>query len=139
MGKIQFRSGKTKTKVFEDSSTDAKKSVLPLAEKAEHLAELQEGNSDQSKDTDKQEYRNAAEVYEYLYSKLTLKYNIDTISVYQLDGKKYKDGRLHYQKVYGTEISHYEIEKFFGYTAPFVRTNASGFQALRITVCTGQD
>ena len=80
MGKIQFRSGKTKTKVFEDSSTDAKKSVLPLAEKAEHLAELQEGNSDQSKDTDKQEYRNAAEVYEYLYSKLTLKYNIDTIS-----------------------------------------------------------
>ena len=127
MGKIQFRSGKTKTKVFEDSHTDAQKSVLPLAEKADPWAERQEGKSAESKDTDKPEYRNAAEVYEYLYSKLTLKYNIDTISVYQLDGKKYKDGRLHYQKVYGTEISHYEIEKFFGYTAPFVRTNASGF------------
>ena len=70
MGKIQFRSGKTKTKVFEDS-TDTKKSVLPLAEKADSWAERSEGKSAESRDTDKPEYRNAAEVYEYLYSKLT--------------------------------------------------------------------
>ena len=128
MGKIQFRStGKSRTKVFENDSTDSKKSVLPFAEKADSWTELPKGKSAESKDTDKLEYRNAAEVYEYLYSKLTLKFNIDTISVYQLDGKKHKDGRLHYRKIYGTEISHYEIEKFFGYTAPFVRTNAAGF------------
>ncbi len=128
MGKIQFRStGKNKTRVFEDSSTDTTKSVLPLTEKVDPWAELQEEEQPVKIKEEKQQYRNAAEVYEYLYSKLTLKYNIDTISVYQLDGKKHKDGRLHYQKVYGTEISHYEIEKFFGYTSPFIRTNAAGF------------
>lgn len=127
MGNIQFRSSKTKTKVFEDSSTDTKKSVLPLPEKADTLTELHEGRSAESQNTDKPEYRNAAEVYQHLYNKLTLKYNIDAISVYQLEGKKYKDGRLHYQKVYGADISPYEIEKFFGYTSPFIRTNAAGF------------
>ena len=125
MGKIQFKSGKTKTKVFEDSS-ETKKAVLPIAEKVDPWAEIQEKKPDKT-ENEKQQYKNAAEVYEYIYSKLTLKYNIDTISVYQLSDKKSTDGRLHYHKVYGTDISPYEIEKFFGYDSPFIRTNAAGF------------
>lgn len=124
MAKIQFRSGKTKTKVFEDSRTD-NKSVLPEIGTISVLADKQDRQEEQA--PQKQEFRNAAEVYEYLYSKLTLKYNIDTISVYQLDEKKSADGRLHYKKIYGTDISTPEIERYFGYNCPFVKTNASGF------------
>ena len=125
MGKIQFRSDKTKTKVFEDRN-DTKKTALPINEKVDSWAKIQKEKPVKSGD-EKPQYRNAAEIYEYLYNKLTLKYNIDTISVYQLYDNKNTDGRLHYQKVYGTYISHYEIEKFFGYTTPFIRTNAAGF------------
>ena len=110
MGKIQFRSDKTKTKVFEDRN-DTKKTALPINEKVDSWAKIQKEKPVKSGD-EKPQYRNAAEVYEYLYNKLTLKYNIDTISVYQLYDNKNTDGRLHYQKVYGTYISHYEIEKF---------------------------
>ena len=125
MGKIQFKSGKTKTKVFEGSNT--KKAVLPITEKVDPWADIEEEEKHVRISEEKPQYKNAAEVYEYLYSKLTLKYNIDTISVYQLSDKKSTDGRLHYHKVYGTDISPYEIEKFFGYDSPLIRTNAAGF------------
>ena len=124
---MQFKSGKkTKTKVLEDSS-DTSKAMLLITENVDPWADFQEEEKPVRINEEKPQYRNAAEVYEYLYSTLTLRYNIDTISVYQLSDKKSTDGRLHYQKVYGTDISHYEIEKFFGYNTPFIRTNAAGF------------
>lgn len=131
MGTIQFKSGKAKTKVFDDIS-DAKKTVLPITEKDDPWADIQEEEKPVRIRNEKPQYRNAMEVYEYLYSKLTLKFNIDTISVYQLLDKKSTDGRLHYRKIYGMNISHYEIEKFFGYDSPFIRTNAAGFKDNRM-------
>ena len=47
MGKIQFKSGKTKTKVFEDSS-ETKKTVLPIVEKVDPWAEIQEKKPDKN-------------------------------------------------------------------------------------------
>ena len=70
MGKIQFRStGKNRTKVFENDSTDSKKSVLPITVKVDPWTEIQEKKPDKT-ENEKQQYKNAADVYEYLYSKL---------------------------------------------------------------------
>ena len=130
MAKIQFRSGKTKVRVFEETkenSAEQKSSVLSDSEEMIPFPDEKPKQKEKKHESSKPEYRNAAEVYEYLYSKLTLKFNIDTISVYQLSDKKSTDGRLHYRKVYGTELSKYEVEKFFGYSTPFIRTSATGF------------
>ena len=130
MAKIQFRSGKTKVKVFEKEKADSaeqKSSVLSDPEEVIPFPDEKPKQKEKPQESAKPEYRNETEVFEYLYSKLTMQYNIDTISVYQFSDKKSTDGRLHYRKIYSTELSKYEVEKFFGYSTPFIRTNATGF------------
>lgn len=133
MGKIQFRSDKTKTKVFEDRN-DTKKTALPINEKVDSWAKIQKEKPVKSGD-EKPQYRNAAEVYEYLYNKLTLKYNIDTISVYQLYDNKNTDGCI--IKRFTERIS--VIMRSRNSSAIPHRLSAPMRQALRITICTEQD
>ena len=124
--KIQFKSGKTKTKVFEQVKKDLDNtdtSVL-FDNKTSVLVRL--AKEEPKEKTKKPSYKTVADVFRSLSEKLTMHYNIESVTVYQRTEKN-SDGKIHFKRLFGAEISKYEIEKYFGYTSPVILTNAEGF------------
>ena len=68
--------------------------------------------------------RNAASIWNAVKKIMSEKYNIDSLSVYAVSDK---NGRLNYQRIFGTEINTCELEKYCGFDSPVIITNADGF------------
>lgn len=125
--KIQFRSGKTKTKVFaqdKSGSSNPDTSVLLFDKKTAVLDRLSQ--EEQAEESRKPTYKNSADVFRDLSDRLMPQYGIDAFSVYQRTEKN-NDGKIHFRRLFGAEISKFEIEKYFGYNSPVILTNAEGF------------
>ena len=114
MEEIKFRASKSKSKAFE--------------EKTEKIKTKKEKPVRQEKKPPKlfrrKRVRNAASIWNAVKKVLSEKYNIDSLSVYAVSDK---NGRLNYQRIFGTEINTCELEKYCGFDNPVIITNADGF------------
>ena len=114
MEEIKFRASKSKSKAFE--------------EKTEKIKTKKEKPVRQEKKPPKifrrKRIRNAASIWNAVKKVLSEKYNIDSLSVYAVSDK---NGRLNYQRIFGTEINTCELEKYCGFDSPVIITNADGF------------
>ena len=114
MEEIKFRASKSKSKALE--------------EKTEKIKTKKEKPVRQEKKPPKifrrKRIRNAASIWNAVKKVLSEKYNIDSLSVYAVSDK---NGRLNYQRIFGTEINTCELEKYCGYDSPVIITNADGF------------
>ena len=114
MEEIKFRASKSKSKALE--------------EKTEKIKTKKEKPVRQEKKPPKifrrKRIRNAASIWNALKKVLSEKYNIDSLSVYAVSDK---NGRLNYQRIFGTEINTCELEKYCGFDSPVIITNADGF------------
>ena len=124
--KIQFRSGKTKTKVFgeQKKEPDSPDTSILFDKKTSVLDRL--SKEERTEEHKKPAYKNIADVFRDLSEQLMIQYGIDAVSVYQRTEKN-NDGKIHFRRLFGAEINKFEIEKYFGYTSPFILTNAEGF------------
>ena len=126
--KIQFRSGKTNTKVFGEQKKEPESpNTSVLFDKKPSVLELlsKEGRTEEQ-ERKKTTYKNIADVFRDLSEQLMIQYGIDAVSVYQRTEKN-NDGKIHFRRLFGAEINKFEIEKYFGYTSPVILTNAEGF------------
>ena len=120
MEEIKFRASKSKSKAFE--------------EKTEKIKTKKEKPVRQEKKLPKNFHRRAAgpitrvrntvSIWNSLKKVLSEKYNIDSLSIYAVSDK---NGRLNYQRIFGTEINTCELEKYCGYDSPVIITNADCF------------
>ena len=114
MEEIKFRASKSKSKAFE--------------EKTEKIKTKKEKPVRQEKKPPKlfrrKRVRNAASIWNAVKKIMSEKYNIDSLSVYAVSDK---NGRLNYQRIFGTEINTCELEKYCGFDSPVIITNADGF------------
>ena len=114
MEEIKFRASKSKSKALE--------------EKTEKIKTKKEKPVRQEKKPPKifrrKRIRNAASIWNAVKKVLSEKYNIDSLSVYAVSDK---NGRLNYQRIFGTEINTCELEKYCGFDSPVIITNADGF------------
>ena len=114
MEEIKFRASKSKSKAFE--------------EKTEKIKTKKEKPVRQEKKPPKifrrKRIRNAASIWNAVKKIMSEKYNIDSLSVYAVSDK---NGRLNYQRIFGTEINTCELEKYCGFDSPVIITNADGF------------
>ena len=114
MEEIKFRASKSKSKAFE--------------EKTEKIKTKKEKPVRQEKKPPKifrrKRIRNAASIWNAVKKVLSEKYNIDSLSVYAVSEK---NGRINYQRIFGTEINTCELEKYCGFDSPVIITNADGF------------
>ena len=124
--KIQFRSGKTKTKVFgeQKKEPDSPDTSILFDKKTSVLDRL--SKEERTEEHKKPAYKNIADVFRDLSEQLMIQYGIDAVSVYQRTEKN-NDGKIHFRRLFGAEINKFEIEKYFGYTSPVILTNAEGF------------
>ena len=127
MAKIQFRSDKTKTKVFEAENSTENKTPVLFDTKSVVLDRIATEEKEEQKQQSKRTYRNLNELFKSLSDRLTLKYNIDCISVYQAEDKNDGEGRLIFKKLFGADINIYDLEKYYGFSSPAIITNSSGF------------
>lgn len=114
MEEIKFRASKSKSKA--------------LGEKTEKIKTKKEKPVRQEKKPPKilrrKRVRNAASIWNAVKKIMSEKYNIDWLSVYTVSDK---NGRLNYQRIFGTEINTCELEKYCGFDSPVIITNADGF------------
>ena len=120
MEEIKFRASKSKSKA--------------LGEKTEKIKTKKEKPVRQEKKPPKNIHRRAAgpitrvqntvSIWNALKKVLSEKYNIDSLSIYAVSDK---NGRLNYQRIFGTEINTCELEKYCGFDSPVIITNADGF------------
>ena len=114
MEEIKFRASKSKSKA--------------LGEKTEKIKTKKEKPVRQEKKPPKilrrKRVRNAASIRNAIKKIMSEKYNIDSLSVYAVSDK---NGRLNYQRIFGTEINTCELEKYCGFDSPVIITNADGF------------
>ena len=114
MEEIKFRASKSKSKALE--------------EKTEKIKTKKEKPVRQEKKPPKifrrKRIRNAASIWNAVKKIMSEKYNIDSLSVYAVSDK---NGRLNYQRIFGTEINTCELEKYCGFDSPVIITNADGF------------
>ena len=94
---IQFRSGKTKTKVFaQDRSGSSNPDTSVLFDKKTAVLDRlsQEERTEESR---KPTYKNSADVFRDLSDRLMAQYGIDAVSVYQRTEKN-NDGKIHFRR-----------------------------------------
>ena len=114
MEEIKFRASKSKSKAFEEKTEKIKtKKEKPVRQEKKPPKILR-----------RKRVRNAASIWNAVKKVLSEKYNIDSLSVYAVSDK---NGRLNYQRIFGTEINTCELEKYCGYDSPVIITNADGF------------
>ena len=114
MEEIKFRASKTKSKAFEEKTEKIKtKKEKPVRQEKKPPKILR-----------RKRVRNAASIWNAVKKIMSEKYNIDSLSVYAVSDK---NGRLNYQRIFGTEINTCELEKYCGFDSPVIITNADGF------------
>ena len=114
MEEIKFRASKSKSKAFEEKTEKIKtKKEKPVRQEKKPPKILR-----------RKRVRNAASIWNAVKKVLSEKYNIDSLSVYAVSDK---NGRLNYQRIFGTEINTCELEKYCGFDSPVIITNADGF------------
>ena len=114
MEEIKFRASKSKSKAFEEKTEKIKtKKEKPVRQEKKPPKILR-----------RKRVRNAASIWNAVKKIVSEKYNIDSLSVYAVSDK---NGRLNYQRIFGTEINTCELEKYCGFDSPVIITNADGF------------
>ncbi len=114
MEEIKFRASKSKSKAFEEKTEKIKtKKEKPVRQEKKPPKILR-----------RKRVRNAASIWNAVKKIMSEKYNIDSLSVYAVSDK---NGRLNYQRIFGTEINTCELEKYCGFDSPVIITNADGF------------
>ena len=114
MEEIKFRASKSKSKAFEEKTEKIKtKKEKPVRQEKKPPKILR-----------RKRVRNAASIWNAVKKIMSEKYNIDWLSVYTVSDK---NGRLNYQRIFGTEINTCELEKYCGFDSPVIITNADGF------------
>ena len=114
MEEIKFRASKSKSKAFEEKTEKIKKKKeKPVRQEKKPPKILR-----------RKRVRNAASIWNAVKKIMSEKYNIDSLSVYAVSDK---NGRLNYQRIFGTEINTCELEKYCGFDSPVIITNADGF------------
>ena len=114
MEEIKFRAFKSKSKALEKKTEKIKtKKEKPVRQEKKPPKILR-----------RKRVRNAASIWNAVKKVLSEKYNIDSLSVYAVSDK---NGRLNYQRIFGTEINTCELEKYCGFDSPVIITNADGF------------
>lgn len=114
MEEIKFRASKSKSKAFEEKTEKIKTKKEKPVRQEKKLPKILR----------RKRVRNAASIWNAVKKVLSEKYNIDSLSVYAVSDK---NGRLNYQRIFGTEINTCELEKYCGYDRPVIITNADGF------------
>ena len=114
MEEIRFRASKSKFKAFEE------KEEKPKVKKEKPVKEIKKPRNIFRR----RKIKNAASVWNAAKSVLNEKYNIDSLSVYVITEK---NGKMNYDRVFGTEIIVCELEKYCGFDSPVILTNADGF------------
>ena len=114
MEEIKFRASKSKSKALEEKTEKIKtKKEKPVRQEKKPPKILR-----------RKRVRNAASIWNAVKKIMSEKYNIDSLSVYAVSDK---NGRLNYQRIFGTEINTCELEKYCGFDSPVIITNADGF------------
>ena len=114
MEEIKFRASKSKSKAFEEKTEKIKtKKEKPVRQEKKPPKILR-----------RKRVRNAASIWNAVKMIMSEKYNIDSLSIYAVSDK---NGRLNYQRIFGTEINTCELEKYCGFDSPVIITNADGF------------
>ena len=114
MEEIKFRASKSKSKAFEEKTEKIKtKKEKPVRQEKKPPKILR-----------RKRVRNAASIWNAVKKIMSEKYNIDSLSVYAVSEK---NGRINYQRIFGTEINTCELEKYCGFDSPVIITNADGF------------
>ena len=114
MEEIKFRASKSKSKAFEEKTEKIKtKKEKPVRQEKKPPKILR-----------RKRVRNAASIWNAVKKIMSEKYNIDSLSIYAVSDK---NGRLNYQRIFGTEINTCELEKYCGFDSPVIITNADGF------------
>ena len=111
MEEIKFRASKSKSKAFEEKIKTKKEKPVRQEKKPPKILR-------------RKRVRNAASIWNAVKKIMSEKYNIDSLSVYAVSDK---NGRLNYQRIFGTEINTCELEKYCGFDSPVIITNADGF------------
>ena len=114
MEEIKFRASKSKSKAFEEKTVKIKTKKEKPVRKEKKPPKLFR----------RKRVRNAASIWNAVKKIVSEKYNIDSLSVYAVSDK---NGRLNYQRIFGTEINTCELEKYCGFDSPVIITNADGF------------
>ena len=114
MEEIKFRASKSKSKALEEKTEKIKtKKEKPVRQEKKPPKILR-----------RKRVRNAASIWNAVKKIMSEKYNIDSLSIYAVSDK---NGRLNYQRIFGTEINTCELEKYCGFDSPVIITNADGF------------
>ena len=114
MEEIKFRASKSKSKALEKKTEKIKtKKEKPVRQEKKPPKILR-----------RKRVRNAASIWNAVKKIMSEKYNIDSLSVYAVSEK---NGRINYQRIFGTEINTCELEKYCGFDSPVIITNADGF------------
>ena len=114
MEEIKFRASKSKSKALEEKTEKIKtKKEKPVRQEKKPPKILR-----------RKRVRNAASIWNAVKMIMSEKYNIDSLSIYAVSDK---NGRLNYQRIFGTEINTCELEKYCGFDSPVIITNADGF------------
>ena len=114
MEEIKFRASKSKSKALEEKTEKIKtKKEKPVRQEKKPPKILR-----------RKRVRNAASIWNAVKKIMSEKYNIDSLSVYAVSEK---NGRINYQRIFGTEINTCELEKYCGFDSPVIITNADGF------------
>ena len=114
MEEIKFRASKSKSKALGEKTEKIKtKKEKPVRQEKKPPEILR-----------RKRVRNAASIWNAVKKIMSEKYNIDSLSVYAVSDK---NGRLNYQRIFGTEINTCELEKYCGFDSPVIITNADGF------------